>query len=254
MGRLILIISVICCISCTGGKNIVDKKNVEELSEEATIRKVKSTFLTFDHFNSNADLFIKSDMFSGSVNAKFRMIRDSVVWISASKLGFEVGRILITQDSVFLMERLQKTYIKSSFDELSELAGLSLDFNFVQDFLMGNPYLSEVQNEVKYFESDSLLIEPSLNELKILHKMDLSNFKLQSTMVRDDETKMDAVMSYGDYNEIGQDQLFSYFRNIVLDDGSGEKNEISIKFNNPEINVEKEIRFSIPSSYSPREF
>ncbi|GLR18531.1 DUF4292 domain-containing protein [Portibacter lacus] len=254
MGRLILIISVIFCISCTGGKKIVDNKNVEELSEEATIRKVKSTFVTFDHFNSNADLFIKTEMFTGSVNAKFRMIKDSVIWIAANKLGFEVGRVLITQDSVFMMERLQRTYVKASFDELSEMAGMQLDFNFVQDFLMGNPYLGETSNEVTYFASDSLLIKPALYDLKIAHNIDLSNYKLTSTSIRDDETKMDATLHYSDYKEIEENQLFSYIRDILLDDGSSEKREISIKFNNPEINVEKNIKFSIPDTYTAREF
>lgn len=64
--------------------------------------------------------------FTGSV----RMRRDSVVWLSASALlGMENVRTLVTQDSVFLLNRLEQTYLAEPLPDItlreiqSKLAG-----------------------------------------------------------------------------------------------------------------------------------
>ena len=241
--------------SCTGGKKVVDKGGADSvLSSEDALRRVRASYLDFERLNSNADLFVNTSMFKGSINAKIRIVKDSVIWLSATKLGFEVGRLLITPDSVFMVERLQKTYIRESIDGLSRLAGMSLGYKMIEDFLIGNPYLNEVSNTVSFLSQDSFSIKPEFNQVVIEHLVDSRDFKLLQTTVRDDKSKMDAEMEFQDYRSLEGEQIFSYFRNITLDNGVDEPTTGSIKFNNPELNVEKAINFSIPGSYSARKF
>jgi hypothetical protein len=241
--------------SCTGSRKAAEKgKPGEELSAEEAVKRVQSRFLEFESLSSNADLYIKSSMFSGSVNAKIRMVKDSVIWMSASKLGFEVGRVLITQDSVFMMERLQRTYIKESFEALSDMAEFSFDYRFLEDFMLGNPYLHESMNEVSYISKDSFLVIPMVDKIEVVHTIDNRDYKLLETTVNDDKTKMFATLAFEDYRALSTNEIFSYFRNITLNSGDDEENAISIKFVNPEINVDKSIKFSIPPSYTPRKF
>lgn len=258
MVKQILIISSIFFLllgSCTGAKKIVDEKETNaELSAEESLRKVRATFLDFQTLNSNTDLYVNSSMFTGSIGAKLRIVKDSVIWMSASKFGFEVARVLITKDSVFMVERVQKTYIRESIEALSELAGVSVGYDVLQDFLVGNPYLDEGSNEVAYYTGDTLSIKPAFNEIDIKHLVDKNDFKLLQTTVRDDKSKMDAGMGFEDYRALEDEQIFSYFRNITLDNGVDEPTTASIKFNNPELNIEKAIKFSIPDSYTPRKF
>ncbi len=238
-------------VSCTGAKKAgKGTSGMKELSAAETIKRVQAGRFSFDRLNADTNLGIKSDMFNGSVSAKIRMVKDSAIWMSASKLGFEVGRVLITQDSVFVIERLQKTFIRESIDEISKLAGVDLDFEMIQDLMIGNPYLHPVDNTVTYFDRDSLQIYPAFDEYRIAHTFTNGNFRLVRTTVRDEATKTAVVMDLDEYNSTSDSQIFAYFRKIVVDN----ENELSISFKDVELNVEKDIRFSIPSSYSPREF
>ena len=59
------------------------------------------------------------------VNATIRMHKDSLIWASVNAvLGIEAMRLLITKDSVFLLDKLNKTYTTRSVDYLQEETSL----------------------------------------------------------------------------------------------------------------------------------
>lgn len=249
--KQILIISLSFFISCTGARKAGSGNAAsKELSAAETIKRIEAGTLEFERLNANLDLGVETDMFNGSVNAKLRMVRDSAIWLSASKLGFEVGRMLITPDSVFVVERLQKTYVRSSIDELSKMAGFELDFELVQDIMIGKPLLHPINNEVIYFDRDSIQIYPDFDDYKITHTVRNGDFKLVKTTLRDESSKTTVSMDLQDYKDLEGSQIFSYFRKIVIDN----ENAVAITFKNTELNTEKDLKFSIPSSYSPRKF
>ena len=55
--------------------------------------------------------------FSGSL----RMRRDSTIWISATVMGIEAMRALVTSDSVFLVNRFEKTYLTEPIAVLTQM-------------------------------------------------------------------------------------------------------------------------------------
>ena len=74
------------------------------------------------------------------LNANMRMVKDSAVWISVNAiLGIEAMRMLITKDSVKLLNKQEKAYTARSIDYLQEVTALPLNLRTVQDLLIGNP-------------------------------------------------------------------------------------------------------------------
>lgn len=247
---LVLILS-----ACRGSKNLKDRDtNAVETSAEIALKKIKAQTIDFQFFNSSANLDIKSEFFNGGANAKFRIIKDSVIWVSVSKFGFEAARMLITKDSLFALERIQKTYIKSSFAEASEQIGFEINFNFLQDFILGNPYLHEVNNQVNLEKGDTIMVFPLLNDYVIQHNFVTSDYKLRQTHIRDEHTKVEADLSYGDYQQLDPAGYFSYLRTISVDAQDDQESSVAIKFSNPELNIEKPTKFTIPDQYSARAF
>ena len=241
--------------SCLGKKKIIETDDyVSEMNAASALKSIVDQSINFETFSANANLNIDSPAFSGSASSKFRIVKDSVIWISVSKFGFEAGRALITKDSVFAMERIQKTYIKTSISELSEKAGLELSYSFIEDFLIGNPYLDQIDNQVSFTDSDSLHVMPNLGEYLIDHIFLSSDYKLRKTTIADNKNDVTAELSYDDYKALDAEQFFSYLRDIIIDSKLEPPTSVSINFSNPEINVEKAIKFSIPDSYSPRSF
>ncbi len=240
--------------SCTGSKKLKDANASFEKNSVIALEKIKSQRVDFSSFNANANLDIKTAVFNGSANAKFRIVQDSAIWISISKLGFEVGRLFVNKDSLFFMERIQKTYGKFSFSEVSSEIGFELNYPFLEDFILGNPYLAEKKNAIKFLARDTILVFPELNEYFVQHSISSKDFKLRKTHIVDSATKTETNLTYGDYKELFEDQIFSYFRSIILDEKDGQETEVVIKFSKPELNIEKSLKFDIPDSYTLRKF
>ena len=106
--------------------------------------------------------------FTGAI----RMRRDSVVWMSASAfMGIENVRALITQDSVFVLNRMDQTYLA---EPLVEVAAHYQWFSTLQEnqaLLLGDPVeLHYGANTVKIRYSDIRWDEPTTFPLKINKK------------------------------------------------------------------------------------
>ena len=84
-----------------------------------------------------------------------RMQKDSLIWISvnATIFSYEALRVLITPDSVKVLNKKDKIVQLRSVNYLKELVDLPFDFYTLQDFLLGNPiYLDS--NVVSYKKND----------------------------------------------------------------------------------------------------
>ena len=61
----------------------------------------------------------------------FELKKDSIIWISLKyPLGLEILRVMLTPDSVYLMNRLEKTYFVRPFTHIKE--SIKADINFFQ--------------------------------------------------------------------------------------------------------------------------
>ena len=76
--------------------------------------------------------------FSSSIQV--RMVRDQAIYISLRPmLGIEVGRLLITADSLYAVDKLHKRYIAEKVSILT--SGIPVTVSDVQDIFLGRPFI-----------------------------------------------------------------------------------------------------------------
>lgn len=76
--------------------------------------------------------------FSSSVQV--RMVRDQAIYISLRPLlGVEVGKLVITGDSLFAVDKVHKRYIADKVSMLT--AGIPVTVSDVQDIFLGRPFV-----------------------------------------------------------------------------------------------------------------
>ena len=93
--------------SCSTNKNV---SSIRNLSANHIIREVERNQFEFDNLETKFNVKVKGDNNIG-LKGQMRMQNDSVIWISLSlKLGIEVARVMITDDSVKFMNRTNKTF------------------------------------------------------------------------------------------------------------------------------------------------
>ena len=121
---------------------------------------------------------------------QLRMRRDSVLWASVSTLGMEVVRLKMTTDSVWFINRLDKTYLADPLDLVSYAFDTIVTVNLVQSMLLGNPNgCAPQENQVVELKSDMIkgawakikfsdikLNEPTTFPCKITSKMENLRF------------------------------------------------------------------------------
>ena len=266
----ILFISLIVLASCRSTRKIqtaINKKDSVETSvvppEEResrkndtlrmiaqTLQKLDSNQIDYRTFSAKVNVDYRGfDGKNYDVNANVRMLRDSIIWINVNAfMGIDAMRLIITRDSVKLLNKLDKVYTARSVDYLQDVTELPLDLQTVQDLIIGNPVFLD-SNVVSYTTSNDISSMLSIGvwfkNLITLSEPNkgLIRIKLDDTDITRSRT---ADLTYTDYEE-KKGYPFSTKRRILVT----EKKRLDIKldFKHYEFNTEVSFPFSIPKNY-----
>jgi hypothetical protein len=213
-----------------------------------TIRKNTIDFKTFS-------AKVKVD-FEGSdgkktppFNAFLRLKKDSILWVNINAaLGFDAFRVLITPDSVKVINKLNRTVQLRSVGYLQELTKIPMTFADLQNLLVGNPIFLD-SNINSYKKDDKTISLISLGVLfKHLLTVNKDDFTLQHSKLDDVDAirARTAYLSYGDYQSKNGFH-FSTHRKITVSEKS--KLDIEMEFKQFDFNVDLSFPFTIPKNY-----
>lgn len=74
-----------------------------------------------------------------NLTGQLRMRNDSIVWLSVTAtMGVEVLRAKVSNDSVWVLNRMEKTYLAEPLDSLCAKVGMPLSLPLVQTLLLDN--------------------------------------------------------------------------------------------------------------------
>jgi len=211
---------------------------------------VEKNRIDFETFSAKIKVdFEGSDGKKNDFNAFIRLRKDSILWVSINALlGIEAFRVLITPDSVKVLNKLDKVVQLRSVSYLKEITKIPFTFQELQDLMLGNPI---------YFDNNIVSYKIENNAISVLHMGQI--FKHLLTLNPDNmyvqHSKLDDVdpirartadISYGDY-EMRDEKPFSTFRKITVAEKS--KLDIEMKFKQFDFNVPLNFPFGIPKNY-----
>ncbi len=206
--------------------------------------------IDFNTFSAKVKVdFEGSDGKKSDFNAFIRLKKDSVMWISIiAALGIEGFKVLVTPDSVKVINKIDKVIQLRSVEYLREVARIPLSFEELQDLLIGNPvYLDS--NIVSYKKEERTVSLISIGELfKHLVTVSGDDYSLQHSKLDD----VDAVrartadITYSGYETKGNIR-FSTIRRITVSEKS--KLEIRLEFKQWDFNGDLSFPFNMPRNY-----
>ena len=268
MYKILIFISVViaCLTSCRSTKNIktaIAKKDSTSLvvlvdhRAEDSVNFIKERFNSLQNQKINFKTFsakVKVD-YTGTDNKKYdvntfvRMYKDSVIWASViAILGIEALRVLITKDSVKVLDKQNKLYTARSVAYLQEVTALPLDLYTLQELLIGNPVFLD-SNIVAYSVSGNSVSLYSIGSLfKSLITVSESDNLLQHCKLDDLDLTRNRTcdLSYSGYeNKKGVN--FSLNRAVTVSEKS--KLDVKLDFKQYEFNETLSFPFSVPRNY-----
>jgi len=199
--------------------------------------------------------FQTGDGKNNEVNALVHIEKDKRIWVaifgSVGPVTIEAFRVLITPDSVKILDKMKKIARLRSVTYLQEQIGLPVDFRTVQDILIGNPVFFDTTRILYYRTEDKGLSLYSLGDVFSNFLTLNSDYTLNHSKL-DDTNPMRARtcdMTYGNFDFSGA-VPFSLYRKVSVTEKAKVDIEMNIrqyKFNEP-----LSDNFTIPKNYKRR--
>lgn len=217
----------------------------------ALFRSIDSGRINFKTFSAKIDVdYRDANDKKYDLNVHVRMLKDSIIWMSVNAvLGIEGIRLMVTKDSVKMLNKQDKVYTVRSIDYLQEITALPLDLTVLQDLIIGNAVFLD-SNFVSFSTTNDNTI--SLLSLgKWFKNMVTINEKdkrlLRSKLDDADLTKSrTADLTYSNY-ETKNGVLFAEKRKITVVEKK--KLDVGLEFKQYDFNGDVNFPFSIPKNY-----
>ena len=245
---LLAISSLFIFAKCTTTKQTSDKPPVvlTGVSEaSALLEYVRATNTPYDWYSASGTGTLDWDDQRISAKVNVRIRKDSLIWVQISKLGIEVGRMLVTRDSAFFINRLEQKYAKYGIDQFFRKYNLPADFDMFSKVFTGGAYLPPSITDMR-IENDGALFVSSTSGVSARHWLDVSYQLIRSQVM--DRNQHEWASAYSNYTSVNTGQKFPFHRgNTILIDGK--TNLFDLDYETVLINIPMDFPFSIPSHY-----
>ena len=211
----------------------------------------------FDYFSAKSKIQFQDPHSQLKATANVRMRKDSVIWISLSaSLGIEALRCLITTDSVFVIDRVNKEYLMLNYTQLSEKFNFNIDYHILQSIVLGSLPMRRKENDPVSLEGDYYVLEQENGDVEIKNYINSSSMKLIMVKMIEVSTDNKLNLNYGNFQYLN-DYIFPYKSLVSLEFLNKEKRNqtlISVDYNKAQIE-EKEIKFpfNVPQKFTRRQ-
>ena len=243
---LLLVVSSLA--SCKSAK--VTDKSVDYLSAKSIIRKNQEVRFSQASVKASMQVKYRGKEELPNINATLRMVKDSVIWLNFSKLGFPIAKLIITPSEVKFYEKIGKTSFEGDFKLISSWLGTDFDFTKVQNLFLGETLLDleSKKHEVFIKEGRYELSAKKRNPIfDITYAIDPDNFKVVKEEVTHAEKNQNLSIIYKDFNKNNE----SLFPKGFLITAKADKMTtiIDVNYKNVQFNVPLKFPFAIPAGY-----
>jgi len=146
----------------------------------------------FEWVTANMDIQAEANgQLFDNLSGQIRIRRDSLLWFSiTATMGVEVVRAKVSTDSVWIINRLEKTYLAEPLDSIAHQLGMPLSLPWAQSLLFdNNEGFPPVENQIVLLKAFAMgnmsakikyhnikLDEETTFPLKITNKLERYNF------------------------------------------------------------------------------
>ena len=238
---------VLFAVSCKTAKRLESSGTLDKsYSSRQLVRLHNQNEPKFKTLQARLKVEFKQGDDSQSHTVNLRMERDKTIWISAT-LG--IVRLKITPDQVQFYNKLDQTYFDGDYTLISELLGTYLNFENIQQLLLGQALYPLENNYLNEIYDKSYLLQPKMQSalFEMFYLLNPGHFKLDSQQFAQPDEQRLLQIDYKDYQKVNKEILPRMVEVIALD--SNEETKISMEYRSVSLNEELRFPFRIPSGF-----
>jgi hypothetical protein len=257
MKRFLLVVIVsgvfssLTLVSCKSKAAVVDVIKPEtHLKSSSVIENYLKNTTNFSTVNIKSNVQYADDKQTHNVTAEIKIKKDEQILISIRFLGITMAKALITPTSVGYYEKINGNYFEGDFSALSQWLGTDLDFNKIQNMLIGRA-IDELKNG-KYTES---LVDQTYrlddasenNNTKKTFFLDVDKFFVKKQEITQTAEGRMIQVTYA--NEVVYKEATLPMNVIINTFQKNSKSEINLEYNTVTFNEELSFPYSVPNGY-----
>lgn len=245
-----IVLAGVMLASC-GSKRRINLPAAVTGSEETrtNIAELEINNLNFQTFSGRARTNVSLGKHAHNVTLHIRIERDKAIWISVTALlGIEAARILVTPDSVQILNKLRSEYIKKDFAYIYKYTSPNITFSTLQDLLLANVSTSLLATDQLTVATSGEGVQLVGVQEEIAFQYALNNdFRTRAFRINPLGTTQQVEAIYGSFAAI-DGLLFPQAQNIKFT-ADEMKVEAQLQYNKIEFNTELDFPFNIPAKY-----
>jgi hypothetical protein len=263
-GLFIGLILIPVIFSCRTPRKIA-KEPIKEYGADYLFAMLKENEFRYKWFAARFNLDLIIDRKKNSFNGQIRMRKDSCLWVTLSPaLGIEMARVILSQDSVKFINRINNTYFAGNWEMVNNMLQISVDFDVIQALLIGNDltFYEDGKFRASYDSKEYNLVTSGRGKLKKYVKnqeederiyiqniyLNTETFKITSMKIKEikkDNKKLDAI--YSSFRQV-ENQLFPH--RVSYDIVADSPIRVELAYSRISIGNELNFPFTIPVKYS----
>ncbi|MDG3583319.1 DUF4292 domain-containing protein [Galbibacter pacificus] len=243
----LLTLSFLLNLSC-GSKNVLEAGEIKsDMSAKNIIKNHYDNALDFGTMSGRIRIDYTDGESTQGVTVSLRMQKDEAIWISAP---LSVVKAIITPTRVSFYNKLDNTYFDGDFSYLNKLLGTELNYQMVQNLLLGQAildlhdqqyYAASVANKYQLKPEDQAAL------FKTLFLLEPSNFKMALQQISQPRKGRLLSIDYKNYQTVDGKVIPNEIQINTMD--KEHKNQIEIEYNNIEFNKHVSFPYNIPSGF-----
>jgi hypothetical protein len=211
---------------------------------------IQAKQIDFVTFSAKAKAKLNIDGSANDVTLNIRIKKNQMIWVSVTALlGLEGARVLVTPDSIKIINRLDATYLKKPFSYVNQYAGSQVSYQALEALIMGNAWPGLV--------SDSSTVENNAAGLALTGTLQYLVYKLiigtdmrlaKTTMYSRGIVARDLAVDDNGAIQVA-DRMLPAQINISATSIKSKIN-ISLNYTKADFNTNLEFPFTVPARYS----
>lgn len=247
------LILVVVLASCKTKKTVVEqtvaKEAVVDNKAKAIIEKHYQNTLNFQTVSIRSAADYEDQKQSISISADIRIKKDEIIWINLKFFGIPMAKALITPTRVSYYEKANGTFFDGDYSILTKMLGTDLDFQKVQNLLLGRP-IDDLTKEVFIAEIANNLVQLKSKkqaDIEKLFRFEMANYLLKEQFINQISKNRNVLVTYPSFTK--QDNIFLPTGVSII---ANQQNQVKINVEYKKITFNESLSYpySIPDGYS----
>ncbi|QDO93116.1 DUF4292 domain-containing protein [Formosa sediminum] len=245
--RIIIASLLMITVGCKSAKTLTNTNPNFKLNTKQLIKENSKQAASFKTLSAKVKAVYSEGDNSKSVAINLRIEKDKTIWLNGP---FSAARLLITPDKVSFYNKLDNTFFEGDYKLLSDFLGTDLDFNKVQNLLLGEAlfnlkeaaYVSEVYD-------DAYVVQPAEQRplFELFYIINPAYFKIVSQQLSQPKESRLLQIDYLKYQDVASEIIPEHIKINAVEASS--ETIIELEFKSVSLDEKLNFPFKIPSGF-----